>query len=40
MHTLDLVSSELHLEGIGGQHKSSSVITYGYETAMRKGAAW
>ena len=34
MHTLDLVSSELYLEGIGGQCESSSVITYGYETVL------
>ena len=34
MHTLDSVSSELHLEGIGGQRKSSSVITYGYKIVL------
>lgn len=34
MRTLDTVSSELHREGIGAQHKSASVITYEDENVL------
>ena len=34
MRTLDTVSSELHREGIGAQHKSASVISYEDENVL------
>ena len=34
MHTLNSVSSELHCEGIGAQHKSASLIIYEDENVL------